>query len=44
MWPNGRPGIGVDIDEELAARFPPKDLGRLDERWCPRRPDGTVVR
>ena len=44
MWPNGRPGIGVDIDEELAARFPPKDLARLDERWCPRRPDGTVVR
>ena len=44
MWPNGKPGLGVDLDEELAARFPPRELGRPNERWCSRRPDGTVVR
>ena len=43
MWPNGKPGIGVDIDEKLAARFPAKPHQRGD-RWCQRRPDGTVVR
>ena len=43
MWPNGKPGIGVDIDEDLAARFPPKDLG-FPGKWGDRRPDGTVAR
>ena len=22
MWPNGKPGLGIDINEELAAKFP----------------------
>ena len=43
MRPNGKPGIGVVIDEDLAARFPPKDLGFPGE-WGARRPDGTVAR
>ena len=42
MWPNGKPGLGVDIDEQLAARFPAKDPGVGGERS--RRPDGTVTR
>ena len=41
MWPNGKPGLGVDIDEELAARFPARDPG---VRRNTRRPDGTVIR
>jgi mannonate dehydratase len=44
MWPNDRPGHGVDIDEELAARYPyPEDEGRAS--WPEiRRIDGTVVK
>ena len=41
MWPNGKPGLGVDIDEQLAARFPAKDPG---VRKNARRADGTVMR
>ena len=36
MWPNGGPGLGVDIDEELAARFPARDLGDLTELYLSR--------
>ena len=41
MWPNGKPGLGVDLNEELAARFPAVDPG---VREASRRPDGTVTR
>ncbi len=41
MWPNGKPGLGVDIDEQLAARFPAKDPV---VRNVARRADGTVMR
>ena len=27
MWSNGKPGLGIDIDEELAAKFPPWRMG-----------------
>jgi len=42
MHVNEAPGFGVDLNEELAAKFPlPKDPGY----WRPvRRPDGTAVR
>lgn len=42
MWPNDRPGLGVEIDEEKAARYPfPEGPGN----WPPiRRLDGTVIR
>jgi mannonate dehydratase len=44
MWPNDRPGLGVDLDEELAAKFPfpehPYNGGWPEIR----RLDGTVVR
>lgn len=44
MWPSERPGLGVDIDEVLAAQYPfPEDP--LNGGWPPvRRLDGTVVR
>jgi len=42
MWVNEAPGLGVDLNETLAARFPfPEHPGY----WEPvRRPDGTSVR
>src|SRR5215210_3699884 len=44
LWPNDRPGLGIDIGEGLAAQYPfPEDpLGGS----CPpvRRLDGTVAR
>ena len=44
MWPNGKPGIGVDINEELAARFPAQDVGGRKLWGDARRADGTVIR
>ena len=44
FWVNEVPGLGIDLDEELAARFPfPEDP--LNGSWAPvRRMDGTVIR
>jgi mannonate dehydratase len=44
LWPNERPGLGVELDEVLAAKYPfPEDP--LNGGWPPvRRLDGTVVR
>jgi mannonate dehydratase len=44
MWPNGKPGLGVDINEELAARYPLEEPGARSIRWSTRRADGTVTR
>ena len=44
MWANDKPGLGIDIDETLAAKypFPPHPLNGA---WAPvRREDGTVIR
>jgi ATP-dependent DNA helicase RecQ len=42
MYPNDKPGLGIDIDEELAAKYPPQDSV---EMWTQTRlPDGTPVR
>ncbi|MCL1796220.1 MAG: starvation-sensing protein RspA [Clostridia bacterium] len=41
-YPNGRPGLGIDIDEKLAARFPCDDA--LPTWTNCRRPDGTLNR
>ena len=44
MWPNDLPGLGIDIDEALAARFPFAEHS-LNGGWAPvRRADGTVIR
>lgn len=44
LWANERPGLGIDIDERLAARFPFPDHP-LNGAWPEiRRSDGTVTR
>lgn len=44
MWSNERPGLGIDIDEELAARYPMPEHP-LNGAWPEiRRRDGTVIR
>ena len=44
-WANDRPGLGVDLDEKLAAKYPIEDDPPFDFRWGNvRRGDGTVVK
>ena len=42
MYPNDKPGLGIDIDEELAAQYPPVDEVEFwtQTRW----PDGSPAR
>ena len=42
LYANDRPGLGIDIDEAVAAKFPYKSAGR--NRGTDRRLDGTIVR
>jgi mannonate dehydratase len=45
MYAHEAPGLGIDIDEKLAARFPFPDGPAFDYRWgTTRRRDGTVIR
>ncbi len=42
LYPNDKPGLGIDIDEKLAAKYPPKDY---IEQWTQTRwPDGSPAR
>ena len=42
MYPNDKPGLGIDIDEKLAAEFPCREEISI---WPqPRLADGTPVR
>ena len=42
MYPNDKPGLGIDIDEQLAAKYPPQDQV---EFWTQTRlPDGSPTR
>jgi len=44
LWSNERPGLGVDIDERLAAKFPYPEH-EFNGAWPEiRRKDGTVIR
>jgi mannonate dehydratase len=44
-WANDRPGLGIDLDEKLAAKFPINDAPAFDMHWGNlRRGDGTVVK
>jgi mannonate dehydratase len=43
MYPNDEPGLGIDLDEEMAAKFP-VDEGRVQGWTQTRLPDGTPVR
>ena len=42
MYPNDKPGLGIDIDEQLAAKYPCSDF--LDQWTEARLPDGTPAR
>jgi mannonate dehydratase len=42
MYSNDKPGLGIDIDEKIAAKFPYKTPG--GSRGNDRRLDGTIVR
>jgi mannonate dehydratase len=42
MYSNNRPGLGIDINEEVAAKFPYKTSG--SSRGNDRRMDGSIVR
>lgn len=44
LYLNDKPGIGVDINEELAARYPCKNTGISWNWMLARLPDGTAVR
>jgi len=44
MWPNDRPGLGIDIDEELAAKFPFKERAFGGAWDTVRRADGSMVK
>jgi mannonate dehydratase len=45
MYANEAPGLGIDIDEKLAAKYPVADNPSFDYRWgTTRRRDGTVIR
>ncbi len=42
LYPSGEPGLGIDIDERLARRYP---VAEIVEEWTQARlPDGTAVR
>ncbi|HXT59424.1 MAG TPA: enolase C-terminal domain-like protein [Pirellulales bacterium] len=44
-WINDRPGLGIDLDEALAAKFPIRDDPSFDMDWGElRRTDGTIVK
>lgn len=44
-WANDRPGLGIDLDEELAAKFPIKDDPPFDMQWGNlRRLDGASTK
>lgn len=45
MYAQEKPGLGIDIDEKLAAKFPFPDGPNFDYSWgTTRRKDGTVIR
>jgi mannonate dehydratase len=44
MWPNGKPGLGIDVDEKLAAKFPFQER-EFGGAWdTVRRADGSMVK
>ena len=45
MWANGKPGLGIEIDEELAAKYPITEPARSNWSWGNvRLADGTIIR
>ncbi len=45
MWSNEKPGLGIDINETLAAKYPIRDDPPFDLQWGRlRAPDGSITR
>ena len=44
MWPNDKPGLGIDIDEKLAEKFPFKEREYGGAWDTVRRADGSMVK
>jgi mannonate dehydratase len=45
LYASEAPGLGIDIDEKLAAKFPYPSGAPFDFNWgTTRRRDGTVIR
>jgi mannonate dehydratase len=45
LYANESPGLGIDLDEKLAAKYPLPDEPTFDHSWgTTRRRDGTVIR
>jgi mannonate dehydratase len=45
MWANDKPGLGIDLDETLAAKFPIRDDPPFDLQWGNvRRRDGSIAK
>jgi|TARA_B100001971_G_C18197676_1_gene542531 mannonate dehydratase len=44
MWPNDKPGLGIEINEELALKFPHKERKMGGGMLIDRRADGSVNR
>jgi mannonate dehydratase len=45
LYANEAPGLGIDVDEKLAAKYPFSDSPTFDHRWgTTRRRDGTIIR
>jgi mannonate dehydratase len=45
LWVNDHPGLGIDVDEKLAARFPIQDDPPFDLQWGQlRRRDGSITK
>ena len=45
MWANGKPGLGIDINEELAAKYPITEPASSNWSWGNvRLADGTIIR
>ncbi len=44
MWANGMPGLGIDVDEALAAKFPFKERAYGGAWDTVRRADGSAIR
>jgi mannonate dehydratase len=42
LYPNAQPGLGIEIDEKLAAKYPCQEI--IEEWTQARLPDGSLYR